>query len=558
MKKNKKQSGDVILDCLVFLCEHFGKLKSAETLKAGLAYDEGGMGPELFCEAAERTGLNAHIVRKEKLDQIVNPVLPCVLFLKDNNVVVLLEMDKNADSATVFIPESGSVKNITFGELEDSYTGYTIFVHPRAEFNQNHDQRRNGNQPGHWFWGLIKQNRSIYVMVMLASLFINLFALVSPLFVMTVYDRVIPNNAIETGWALGIGALVAFFFDFLFRSIRGYLLDFAGRKTDILASRRLFNHVLDMRLVDRPGSSGSFANMLGNFDTVREFFTSATITAIVDLPFTILFMFFVFQLGGGIALILCALIMVVIFTGFILQASLKNLVHESMQASQSRHGLLVEVIAGLETIKANHADGRFRARYGAYIADDAAYAQKSRLLSSLGVNIATFAQQSASVFIILAGMYLVQDGLMSVGALIACVILGGRAIAPVGQVANLITKYHLADRSLKMLNDIMDKEPESDTMREFLHRPNLSGDIKFEKVSFEYETTQLKVLDGISFSIKAGERVGIIGRVGSGKSTIAKLLLKLYEPNDGTILVDNTDYRQIDPADLRKNMAYIS
>lgn len=555
--KVTKQSGDALLDCLVFLCTRFGKTKSAESIKSGLAYDDKGMGPDLFCEAAANLGLKSEIVQKTDISSLAQSVLPCVLILKGNHPCVLLSSDRKTGEAQIFSPETGSIREAQLPDLVEDYTGYCIFIHPQTSFKEP-DVTVIQDHGAHWFWGIVKRSRSTYGMVVIASLFINLFGLVSPLFIMNVYDRVIPNNTIETGWALGLGALVAFVFDFIFRTIRGYLIDFSGRKTDVIAARRIYDHVLDMKLADRPKSSGAFANMLRDFDSVREFFTSATITALVDLPFTLLFLFFVYQLGGYIAFILVGLIFLVCFIGFFIQMGLKKLVRASVKAAQTRHGLLVETINGLETIKASHADGRFRSRYSAQIGEDALYAQKSRFLSALGVNIATFLQQTAAVIIILNGMYLVQNGDMTVGGLIACVILGGRALAPIGQIANLMTRYHQAGSSLKMLDGIMATDIERPKDRDFLHRPDLSGALSFDKVSFAYPDSEVDVLQDISFTIKAGEKVGIIGRVGSGKSTIARLLLNLYEPNNGVICADETDYRQIDPADLRKNMAYIA
>lgn len=554
----KKQSGDALLDCLVFLCSHFGKAKSAETIKAGIAYDKAGMGPELFCEAALTVDLKAQIAKKTDIGHLPSSVLPCVVMLKGDHPCVLMTCDQNDLTAKIFVPETGSIKDINLNDLIADYTGYVIYIHPQANFVSNAQAPQPMNDDNHWFWGIIRQSKSTYALVILASLFINLFALVSPMYVMNVYDRVIPNNAIETGWALGIGALIAFVFDFLFRTVRGYLIDFAGRKTDIIAGRRIYDHVLDMKIADRPASSGAFANMLRDFDSVRDFFTSATITALVDLPFTLIFLFFVFQLGGNVAFIIVGLIMFVCVIGYVIQFSLKKLVRKSKEAAQNRHGILVETIGGLEAIKTGLASGRFRMQYSTQMGEDALYAQKSRFLSALGVNIATFLQQSASVIIILFGMYLVQDGAMSVGGLIACVILGGRAIAPIGQIANLMTRYHQAGSALKTLDNIMSAEVERPYGRDFLHRPDLSGALAFEKVSFEYPVAKVPVLQDVSFRIEPGERVGIIGRVGSGKSTIARLLLKLYDPTKGVILADDTDYRQIDPADLRKNIGFIS
>lgn len=395
-------------------------------------------------------------------------------------------------------------------------------------------------------------------MVLLGAVFINLFGLASPLFIMNVYDRVIPNNAIETGWALGIGALVVFVFDLIMRSLRAYLLDLAGRRVDVIATRRIYDQVLNMRLCERPKSSGAFANMLRDFDSVRDFFTSATITALVDLPFTLFFLFIIYKLGGIIAFILLGLLGAVSVIGLILQVPLKALVRKAARSAEAKHGMLVETIHGLETIKAIGADGAFRARYGALVGENAAYGQSSRMVSGLGINAATFIQQIASVVIVLSGMYLVADGALTVGGLIACVILSGRALAPVGQIANLLTRYHQASGALATLDGIMNKPVERPASRNFLHRPDIKGKITFDQVGFEYPGVKRAVLDKVSFTINPGERVAIIGRIGSGKSTTARLMMGLYEPTAGHILADDTDYQQIDPADLRRSLAYIA
>ncbi len=546
---------DPLVACLAFLSARYGRAKSVEALTAGLAYDEKGMGPDLFCEAAERLGLKAQIVKRARVKKIAAVVLPAVLILDDEQVCVLVEV--KGKTAKIFTPETGSVRDVSVDVLEEGYTGYAIFVHPEVTLDHSEPVAADDTDR-HWYWSLIKRNRGIYGMALLGALFINLFALTSPLFIMNVYDRVIPNNAIETGWILGIGALTVFVFDFIMRSLRAYLIDLAGRRTDVIASKRIYDQLLNMKLSGRPASSGSFANMLRDFDSVREFFTSATITGLVDLPFTVFFLFIIYKLAGPIVYVLAALIVVVIIVGIILQVPLKRSVRRATKSSEAKHGLLIETIYGLETIKAVGADRRFRARYGAYVGENAAHGQRSSFISGLGINIASFLQQIASILVVLFGMYMVADGTLSVGGLIAAVILGGRAIAPIGQIANLMTRYHQASGALKTLDKIMSQPVERPPEKQFLHRPDLSGQIAFDKVKFSYPRVQRTVLDGVSFTIKAGEKVGIIGRIGSGKSTIARLLIGLYEPDGGAILMDNTDYSQIDPADLRRNIGYIA
>lgn len=546
---------DTLLESLVFLTAHHGRAKSAEAIRAGLPYDESGMGPQLFAEAADRLGLKTKFIEQKDVTAISDDVLPAILILQEDQACILLE--RTDGKCKIFVSSTGQKRTLSEDDLQTVYTGNAIYVYPRAEFKDpNAPQKKESSR--HWFWGLVHENRSIYGQVIVAAILINLFGLAGPLFIMNVYDRVIPNNAIETGWVLGVGALTIYVFDFIIRTLRGYFVDLAGRRIDVMASRRIYDQLLNIKLAGRPGSSGAFANMLREFESVRDFMTSATITAVVDLPFTLFFLFVIFMLGGPIAFVLALLVIIVIGAGLFIQVPLKNLVARSLHAGEAKHGLLVETINALETIKSISADGRMRSRYSAHVGESAAHAQKSRFISAIGINFSTMVQQSATIVIVLLGMYLVRDSVLTMGALIACVILAGRAMAPIGQVANLLARFHQARGSLHTLNDIMALPVERPLEKQFLHRPSLKGDIKMEKVGFSYPGTERKVIDGVSFKIKAGEKVGIIGRIGSGKSTLVRMILGLYDADEGAVYADDTDYRQIDPADLRRNIAYIA
>jgi len=548
---------DPLLECLAFLTQYYGQARSTQSLTAGLAYGTHNMSPALFCEAAENNNITARIVRRSEIKKIIQPVLPAILLLKNNQACILLETSEDDLNATIWSPETKEKRTVQLTDLTKTYSGYAIYVHQKNITSDNTEEPFS-KKDKHWFWSPLLQNKGIYGRVALAAIFINLFALTSPIFIMNVYNRVIPNNAIETGWVLGLGALTIFIFDFIMRTLRGYFIDLAGKRVDIIAGKRIYDQLLNIKLSQRPKSSGSFANMLRDFDSVRDFITSATLTTLVDIPFTGLFLFFIYLLGGPIAFLLATLIIIVFVTGALLQIPLKSLVKKAAKSAEAKHGLLIETIQGLETIKAIGADGKLREKYGQLIAENSAYSQKSRFISGLTVNIAAWIQQTASIFTVLIGMYLVKDHGMSVGALIACVLLGGRALSPIGQLANLMSRYHGAKTALKTLNDIMSKPIERPHGKNFLHRPTLDGKITFRQVSFEYPQTQRTVLNKISFIIQPGEKVGLIGRIGSGKSTISRLSMGLYEPQNGTILFDDTDYAQIDPADLRRNIAYIA
>lgn len=555
-KPHNPDTIDPLLDCLAFLSARFGRTRSAQALVAGLPYDDRGMGPELFCEAAGRIQLKTRIIRRAWSD-IDDATLPCVALMGSHDACVVLARDAAKKEVRMYVPGKGE-GNLAASDFEKAYKGYSIFVSPQPQSVT--DPTTGGalqEKSRHWFWGLVNENRDLYRRVGIAALLINLFGLASPIFVMNVYDRVIPNAAMQTGWVLAIGILTVYAFDLLMRTLRGYFVDLAARKIDVLAARRIFDHVLDMRLAGRPKSSGVFANMLREFESVKEFFTSATMTAFVDLPFAFLFIAFVFFVSPIFGCIVLGVTAGSALISYFIQKPLRYLIQKNAEAAEARHGVLVETIFGLETIKAIRADGRFRAKYGDHVGESATVGQTTKFFSSLTVNVALFFQQICSVLMIVAGMYLVANGEVTLGALIASVMLAGRATAPIAQIAAIVSRYHASQGALATLDRIMAMPVERPGARNFLHRPVLKGAIGFDRVSFGYPNTGRDVLDQVSFSIKPGEKVGIIGRIGSGKSTLARLIMGLYEPDGGTILIDDTEQRQIDPADLRRNFAYI-
>ncbi len=410
---------------------------------------------------------------------------------------------------------------------------------------------------GSWLWGTLAQSWPIYAEVVLAAVLINAFALASPLFIMNVYDRVVPNRAIETLWVLALGALTVFLFDFLLRNLRGYFVDSAGKIADIKLAARIFEQVLGIRMAARPASAGAFANNLREFESLRDFFTSASLVTLVDLPFVIFFIAIVWLIGGPIAIVPTIAVPLVIAVGLILQIPLNRVVRRSFSEAAQKHGVLVESISGLETIKSIGAEGRMQREWEQYVGATASSATRARLLSALGVNFAAFAQNLVTVWVVIFGVYRIADGLMTVGALVACTIITGRAMAPLAQVAGLLTRYHQARAAYEALNQVMSLPSERPAQVRFVHRPELRGRVEFKNVTFSYPGQKFPALDDVSFAIGAGERVGLIGRIGSGKTTIEKLVLGLYEPERGAVLLDGTDLRQIDPADLRRNIGCV-
>jgi len=548
---------DPLLSCITALAGLLQRPISSEALRAGLPQGQNQFTPELAVRAAERAGLEARITRRPKLQQILPVTLPCVLLLKGGNACVLLRYGERG-SAEVLMPEGGGgTKTVPLSELQDQYLGYAIFARPEFKFDQRASDTRL-HQPRAWFWGTLARFWPIYGHVLMASMLINSFALASPLFIMNVYDRVVPNNAIETLWVLALGVVTVFLFEFLMRNLRTYFVDTAGKSADVLIASRLLEQIMSMKLANKGPSTGALANNLREFESLREFFTSGTVVALVDLPFIFLFISVIWLVAGSIALIPLCVVPLVLLVGAILQFPLRSVIEKTHRESMQKHALLVETIDGLETIKASAAEGRVQRAWERFVGLTAESSGKARFLSGLATTFAQVSIQLSTVAVVVYGVHLIGQGDITMGALVASTILTGRALAPLSSVAAMLTRLQQSRVALRSLDTIMKSPVERPRDKTFLHRPRLSGEIEFQKVSFKYPNQESAALDGLSFKVKPGERIGVLGRIGSGKSTLARLMIGLYEPSDGAVLMDGTDIRQIDPADLRRNVGYVS
>ncbi|HEB97563.1 MAG TPA: type I secretion system permease/ATPase [Sedimenticola thiotaurini] len=547
---------DPLLDCLVILTRMEGRPFSHDALRSGLPLVNNRLTPELFIRAADRAGLSARLVRRP-LRRISSLVLPVVLLLRGNTACILHGIDRQAGTATVIQPESGAGEIVIgLADLEQEYTGYALFSRPRHQFDERAPELLEIRHR-HWFWGPLLRSWRIYRDVLIASLLINLFALTSPLFIMNVYDRVVPNNALETLWVLAVGIGIVYGFDFLMRVLRGYFIDVAGKKSDIILSARIFEQVLGIRMDARPASVGAFANNLRDFESIRDFITSATVTTLVDLPFVLLFLLVIALIGGPLVWVAGVAIPLILLYGLTVQGPLRRAVEASFRASAQKGATLIESLTGAETIKTLGAESVLQRRWEQLNGHLAKWGVRSRLLSASAVNVATLVQQLSQVAVVIVGVYLIADGELSMGGLIACVILTGRAMAPMGQVANLAVRYYQAKTAMKSLDGIMDLPVERPEGKHFVSRERLEGAVEIDGVDFAYPGQEQAVLTGVSFRIEPGERVAIIGRVGSGKSTVEKLIQGLYTPASGAVRIGGTDIRQTDPADLRRSIGYV-
>lgn len=538
--------------CLLHAADH---LERPMTVAALHAVQSGGGGlftPRDAITAAERAGLQAGFGPR-RLRDFGAGLTPAILLLENDRAVVLYGAGKRG-RLQVHDPALGpGIGEVEAKALETAYTGYAILL--RREHRD--DLMRAGHPQGHWFWSALGANRWSYLQVILAAMLANILALTTSIFTMVVYDRILPNEATESLVALTIGVGIALLFDFLIRSLRAGFIDRAGQKADLLMGRRIFDQLLDIQMQARKGSTGAMANTLREFETLRDFFTSATLVALVDLPFIALFVFVIAQIGGPLFIVPAVAVPVVLIVGLAVQPVLAGLAERSFADGQSKQSVLVETLSGLETIKATGAARRMRARWDDALARASEHGLRARAIAQFAMNATAFTQQAAQVLIVFYGVFLIADGRTSMGALIACVILTGRALAPLAVLAQTLTRLNQARSSYRNLNALMQAGSERPAGQSWISRPHLDGKITFDGVHFTYTDQLTETLKGVSFTIQPGEKVAILGRIGSGKSTIARLLLGLYQPDRGSVRVDDVDIRQIDPGDLRRNIGSV-
>ncbi|MBE9608335.1 type I secretion system permease/ATPase [Chitinilyticum piscinae] len=546
---------DPLLDCLVEITRLNGEPSTREALAAGLPLENNRLTPSLLPRAAARAGLTARILRRE-LARLDERLLPAILMLDNQEACVLLGRTSDGRYQLRFTEAGESVVEVEAEELEARYSGIVAYVRPRFRFDLRTPELGKVRSR-HWFWSVVFDNWRLYRDSLLAALMINLFALAVPLFSMNVYDRVVPNHALETLWVLAIGALILLGFDFVLRTARAYILDVASKRIDITLSALIMERVLGLRMEARPASVGSFSANLRAFESIRDFIASATISTLVDLPFVLIFLLVLIWISPWLVIPPVIGMLLIVISSLLAQAKMQAMVEETQRATAQRNATLVESLTGIETIKTATAEGEFQRRWERATLFLAQMGGQLKLLSSTTVNFAQLVSQLIYVVMIIVGVYLMTLGEISMGGIIAASMISGRAMAPLGQIAGLLMQYHNARSSLTAIESHMQIPVERPADSNFLHRASFRGDIEFRDVHFNYPGRDDPALRGISFKIRAGEKVALIGRIGSGKTTIEKLVLGLYQPSQGAVLVDGIDTRQIDPAELRRAIGFV-
>ncbi|MEI8631524.1 ABC transporter transmembrane domain-containing protein [Vibrio sp. PP-XX7] len=514
------------------MSRYYGLANSPEALINGLLPFDGRLTPFLFPAQLKRAGQVTKENRSERLLDISKLIYPVIVLLKGGEACVLISINEEQQEAEVVTEASGMVPvAYSLEDLQSRYIGRYFMVKKQFRYDERSPEILKTNQ-GHWFWSTIWQSKRIYRDVLIASILINIFAVATPMFSRLIYDKVVPNLAFETLWVLASGIGCIFIFDVILKLLRGYFIDIAGKKSDILISSKLYSKVLGIRMESRPSSVGAFARHLQEFESIREFFTSATISSLIDLPFSFLFLFLIWMISGELVIVPVIGVIILALYSYFIQNKLKIAIEEGSRLASQKYANLIESLSGLETVKLFGAQSQFQYRWGKAVAHMANWNIKSRKITNSVQSAAGFVQQSCNVGMIIVGVYLISDGSLTMGAMIAATMLSNRAISPMIQLSLLSTRYNQAKSAFNLIEGMMAMPDEQEEGKRYLHRPIFKGKIELDKVTFHYPDSNTASIRDVSLTINPGEKVAIIGRIGSGKATLERLIMGLYQPHE--------------------------
>ena len=554
---------DALAHALGWLTRHHGRERTPESLLTGLPV-QGRVGPDQALRALREAGYSAGLVQRS-VAELHHLLLPAVLLLNEGDAcIVVARHAADAQRYDIVMPgREHHACSASEAELAAEYTGTALVATPQPRTASPDPGATSLRDPAtHWLWGTLRRFIPHYRAALLASMLSNLLMLVTGIATSVIYDKVIPHQAMTTLTALAIASGLALAFDLVARRLRAHLIDTAGRKADLIVGATLFRQTLALRMEHRPRSSGAFSHTLAQVEQVREFFSSTTMAALSDLPFIAIFVAMTFVIGGPLGWVLVVAIPLLLLMSWLIQGALRRAMSANLQQQADLHGVLVEAVDGMEDLKAAGAQGRFLRRYEEATTAAADSMLRSRDIGSWTTSIAAVSQQLVTMVILVWGVVLIGDKAITGGALIGAVMFATRALAPLSSVVQLATRYQGARAAMLALDDVMQRPVEREPGRSYTPQRELSGRIGLVDVGFAYPADggnePPSVLKGVTLRLEPGERVALLGRIGSGKSTILRLLAGLYQPTEGQVDVDGMDLRQIDPADFRARVGFVS
>ncbi len=568
---------DALAHALSWLTLHHGRARSPESLLSGQPSAER-LTSAMALRVMREAGYSAGLVQRDLAD-LNAMLLPAVLLLKGGDVCIVVArrpvVAGQAVCYDVVMPGREHHACVaSAAELDEAYTGTALVCTPLpSPAATGGGEQQPFHAPGsHWLWGNMRRFLPYYRAALVAALLSNLLMLVTGLVTSVIYDKVIPHQAYVTLGTLAVGASMALGFDLMARQLRTYLIDVAGRKADLIVGSVLFRQTLALRMEQRPDSAGAFSHHLGQIELVREFFASATLSAISDLPFIVVFVAMIFAVGGPLGWVMVVALPMLVLLSLVIQGALRRATRAHMQQTADLHGVLVEAVDGLEDLKAAGAQGRFLRLYEEATAHAATSMLRSRRVMALTINISAISQQAVTLVMLVWGVFLIDDKVISAGALIGSVMFANRAVAPISSVVQLATRFQSAQAAMRALNRVMRLPVEREPGRVYVPQRELRGELALVDLGFAYpEPGQLErseaqgpppvgppVLKSLNLNVSPGERLAVLGRIGSGKSTVLRLMAGLYQPTAGQVQVDGIDLRQIDPADYRARVGFVA
>jgi ATP-binding cassette subfamily C protein LapB len=554
---------DRLLQALLWVCNSHGIQKSHASFLAGLPA-MGKLSVEHGVRAMQASGFSVKLAKRDPASLPIE-IYPVVLLLKDGGALILLDRTTSVRGPRYELLQAGLDEQRFFleeSELRSLYGGHCLLMKQLPKPGEAGGDEEDEPSGSRWLWQTVWRYRRYYYDSILATVLINVLSTFAGLFTIHVYDRVIPLKAYATLWALVAGVVIALLFEAAARQLRDYLMDLAARKSDITLSSALFSQALGLRLEHTPPSSGAFAHQVRQFETVRDFGTSASLAIVTDLPFSLLFIFMIFTVAGKMAIVPLVAIVISMLIALWIQFPLHTLMMQTFRDQSAMMGVLIESIEGIETLRVTGASGIMSKRYEDLTAATAFSGMKYRILSNIVMTVFNFIQQGQNIVMLVWGVYLIHEGELSAGALVGCMMFANRAIGPVGQFVGLATRFQTAKTALSGLNNLMSLPVERDPTRSYLQKPTIDGSIEINNLSFAYPATSGHkppiALNEVSLKIEKGERVAFVGKIGSGKSTLLRMIAGLYQPFEGQVKVDGIDIRQIDPVDFRNNIGYVT
>ncbi len=535
-----------IQDALAILSKALGTSATAEAIAHSFPSNRGRLPISHVTQAAAQAGL---FIKPVGFTGIRSIHCPLLFINSQDEAIVIAEL--SADGHGLTMSETGATHTIKIESLPR--TGFTQCwtIQPA----QTHDARTSEEPEStrkHWILQALWMDRSILSSVVLATIFTNILALVSPLIMMNVMDRVVAHAAFATLWALALGGLAAIGLDFLLRTLRGTLIDKASAASDVIVNNRIFAKLLGTRLAARQSSVGVQSNTLREFDSLREISNSATLATLGDLPFTVLFLVVIGMVAGWLVVVPLAMTPVLLVVGFITQRRLNHIVGSHYKDTAYKNAVAVETLQNFETIKAHAGESWAAAKWERAVASYLRHSLGMRWWMAFSANIMMGLQSFTTIALLVMGVYLISAGQMSGGALFAAIMLTGRALTPVAQLSGLIAKFHHAHTAFRSIRNLVDAEQDRPEGARFLQPPKQVSSLLFDGVSMVYRKDGEPALKNITLEITSGERIGIIGGIGSGKSTLLRVLTGLRLPTSGSLSIDGVPVQQIDPALYRR------